>query len=215
MPCQSESCNRQCRKECTIGDADPVRPFAPARDAVGRTGVDALPLHRVRPMLVIAKHAAQRTHPVSFQATPDNLTDPPLKRQGDRIRKRATARGSYPSPLWDPCGEGGWPKFYLGQSGGGRPQRKPCLGLPPPRPPLPTMLRIASARPTLPTRGRDRIPSLLKSQTPQEARFNFVICDRPPGKKVSSRPQIIPNRPLLIPSSAENASRNRRPSRSW
>jgi hypothetical protein len=28
---------------------------------------------------------------------------------------------------------------------------------------------------SLPTRGRDRIPSLLKSQTLQEARFNFFI----------------------------------------
>jgi hypothetical protein len=66
----------------------------------------------------------------------------------------------------------------LGQSGGGSHNGSCACGNPHPGLHFRTMLRIAVVRPTLPTRGRDRITSPLKSQTPQEAGFNFVKCNR-------------------------------------
>src|SRR6266852_5138405 len=44
---------------------------------------------------------------------------------------------------------------------------------------LRTMLRIASARPTLPTRGRDRNFVTFQIAKAAKACFNFVLCDYP------------------------------------
>ena len=67
--------------------------------------------------------------------------------------------------------------YAEGQSGGGKPRRKPCLWHPHPGLRYRTMLRIASARPTLPARGRDRTSVTLRIAKTTKARFDFVTCD--------------------------------------
>jgi hypothetical protein len=81
---------------------------------------------------------------------------PPPLRAGLSHMKTSDCSGSFPSPLWGGCKGGLRPPFsnrtpmlcigYAeGQSGGGKPRRKPCLWQPeselrssrPPRPPLP------------------------------------------------------------------------------
>ena len=95
----------------------------------------------------------------------DEALIPPPCGVCDELRSRMGAKAAFGrrSLIERRCFASAMPKFYLGQSGGVD-TTEAVPGATPPRPPLPTMLRIVSARPTHaraklvadPTRGRDR-----------------------------------------------------------
>src|SRR5471030_2255754 len=53
-------------REDQVGDLHPIDAFAAALDRAGVARIDTRPRDRVSPMFVASKHAAERTHVISF-----------------------------------------------------------------------------------------------------------------------------------------------------